>query len=147
MFCSEGRGCTFLASPRKVPKEGDIGEALSSALPRRKPPSPMYHSRRTLSSLWRVLSGKTCCLVAFFLIAAAPLSPLCRFFFDTAQQPPFGQKRRNTFCPNRIEDKTLQSHRKCAPGVSKGGGSGAGATSISAPLAAFFGYFLGGTRK
>ena len=27
------------------------------------------------------------------------------------------------------------------------GGSGAGATSLSAPLAAFFGSFLGGTRK
>ena len=27
---------TFLGSPRKVPKEGDIGEALSVALPRAK---------------------------------------------------------------------------------------------------------------
>ena len=31
------------------------------------------------------------------------------------QMSPFGQKRRNTFCPNRIEVKVLQRHRKCAP--------------------------------
>ena len=30
--------CTFLASPRKVPKEGGIGEALSCLLPQAKPP-------------------------------------------------------------------------------------------------------------
>ena len=50
-------------------------------------------------------------------------------------------KNRNIFCLNRIESKAHQRHRKCAPGVSKGGGSGAGATCFSAPLADFFWYF------
>ena len=43
--------CTFLASPRKVPKEGDIGKALSCLLPQAKPPFPMYLSRRALTKL------------------------------------------------------------------------------------------------
>ena len=39
---------TFLSPNKKVTKEIGIGEALSSALPRRKTPSPMYLSRRAL---------------------------------------------------------------------------------------------------
>ncbi len=41
---------TFLSPNKKVTKEVGIGEALSSALPRRKPPSPMYLSRRALGN-------------------------------------------------------------------------------------------------
>ena len=43
---------------KKVTKECGIGEALSSALPRRKTPSPMYLSRRALGILWSTLTGK-----------------------------------------------------------------------------------------
>ena len=43
------RGCTFLVSARKVPKEADIGKALSCLLPQSKPPFPMYLSRHALS--------------------------------------------------------------------------------------------------
>ncbi len=45
---------------KKVTKERGIGEALSSALPRRKTPSPMYLSRHALGILWSTLTGKTC---------------------------------------------------------------------------------------
>jgi hypothetical protein len=48
---------------------------------------------------------------------------------------------------NVFDIQSLMQLLRCAPGDSKGGGSGAGATSLSAPLAAFFGYFLGGARK
>ena len=41
---------TFLFPNKKVTKEVGIGEALSSALPRRKPPSPMYLTRRALGN-------------------------------------------------------------------------------------------------
>ena len=41
----------FLFPNKKVTKEVGIGEALSSALPRRKPPSPMYLTRRALGNL------------------------------------------------------------------------------------------------
>ena len=69
--------------------------------------------------------------------------PLCRFF----SMSPFGQKSRNTFCPNRIEVKVLQRHRKCAPGVSKGVALCAGAHSLNAPWSPSFGTFLGEARK
>ena len=45
---SLGGNVTFLSPNKKVTKEVGIGEALSSALPRRKTPSPMYLSRRAL---------------------------------------------------------------------------------------------------
>ena len=43
---------------KKVTKERGIGEALNSALPRRKTPSPMYLSRRALSIPPEHLNGQ-----------------------------------------------------------------------------------------
>ena len=79
----------FLSCPaKKGTKEGGIGEALRLIAPASEPPSPMYPTRRALGILWRTLTGKTYWLIAVLLIAAAPLSPLCRFVASL----PFGQK-------------------------------------------------------
>jgi len=43
--------------------------------------------------------------------------------------------------------KVLQLLAKARRGIPKGAALRAGAPSLSAPLAAFFGYFLGGARK
>ena len=45
-------------SAKKVTKEGGIGEALSSALPRRKTPSPMYLTRRATKIPLYFIMGK-----------------------------------------------------------------------------------------
>jgi len=94
-------------------------------------------------NLWRTLTSKTCylgCGLAegglFHDVRPAVIS----------QCHPSGKKSEH-FCPNRIRVKVLQRYRRCAPGVSKGGGSGAGATSLSAPLAGFFWFFSCRSRK
>ena len=66
-------------SAKKVTKEGGIGEALRLVAPAPEPPSPMYPTRRALTDFRRNLTGITFYLVAVWLVAAAPLSPLCRF--------------------------------------------------------------------
>ena len=131
--------CSFLLSmvrymllscpAKKVTKECGIGEALSSALPRRKPPSPMYLSRRALFNLWRTLTGKACFLVAALLQADCSTTSALPTLLSIALRT----KSRDTFCPNRIEVKVLRKLRKCAPGVSKGAALIAGAIN-SAPL-------------
>ena len=75
---SPGSGqCTFLASPRKVPKEGDLRGAEFCA-PAQKA-ALLRITRRALLHLVRLNDFKT---INFRLKtkAAAPLSPLCRIF-------------------------------------------------------------------
>ena len=53
---------------KKVTKECGIGEALRLVAPAPEPPSPMYPTRRALGIRWSTLTGKTCYLVAVFLL-------------------------------------------------------------------------------
>ena len=48
MFIELMTDVTFLCPHKKVTKEGGIGEALCSALPRTETPSPMYPTRGAL---------------------------------------------------------------------------------------------------
>ena len=49
---------------KKVTKERGIGEALRLVAPAPEPPSPMYPTRRALTSFRSNLTGITCYLVA-----------------------------------------------------------------------------------
>ena len=106
----------FSCFAKKSTKRRRLKEALSSALPRRKTPSLRIHPSR--------------------------IDVVAVHFHSKMITGPYFTKT-DLFHNVRPAVLTIPVILlRCAPGVSKGGGSGAGATSLSAPLADFFGYFL-----
>ena len=104
-------------------------------LPHGKPPSLRIHPARTWIPRSTLTTGTLKRMVMLLAAAVTEGNP-----FRDSRRPAddhsteLHAENRDIFCMNRNWVKVLQSLWRCAPGVSKGGGSCAGATGIQRPF-------------
>nr|MBQ8243633.1 hypothetical protein [Oscillospiraceae bacterium] len=127
---------------KKVTKEIGIGEALKVALPRATAALSYVPLPAVLGNLMHHIDQYY--KLPILTMAAAPLSPPCRFYSSL----PLQAKSRDTFCLNSSYSKMLGSSQLRAGEILKRGGFGVREHDTQRPLKPrSFGTFLGGTRK
>ena len=139
-FVFDGAGMYFSCFAKKSTKRRRPRGAEFLAPARKAAPleTPGAHRHNYGTSCTTILSVKKCSDFFFFFLHRATSAERR----ERSRRFSYSHNKRTSFA-----HEDVPQFLRCAPGDSKGGGSGAGATSLSAPLAAFFGYFLGGARK